>query len=115
MDARITRHGAKRVRQRLGVPRSAVKRSAEKALRDGIGHNEASGAVQGYIATLYNAYGGAANNIRIYNGFVYIFNENILITVLILPGELRKQAGYQQKRLRRRKDELHTDDQERQG
>ena len=100
-EAKITRHGAKRMRQRLGVPLSAVKRCADKALQEGVCHSDATGHLAGYISMLYNSYGGAANNIRVYNGFVYIFNNCVLITILTLPGEHRKQAQYQQKRLRR--------------
>ena len=100
-EVKITRHGAKRMRQRLGVPLSAVKRCADKALHEGVCHADATGHLAGYISKLYNAYGGAANNIRVYNEHVYIFNNSVLITILTLPGMYRKQAKYQQHRLRR--------------
>lgn len=94
----VTRHGAKRSRQRVGIPKKAVDRNAEQALTRGIGHSEARGRLRHYIEMLYARYDGNGNNIRIYNGFVYVFHDTILITVLNLPAEYRRSAEQQKNR-----------------
>lgn len=94
----VTRHGSKRVKQRVGIPKKAVERNAQKALICGIDHKHATGALQRYLAMLYNKYDGNGNNIRIYNDFVYVFHDEILITVLNLPPKYRRAALAQQRR-----------------
>lgn len=101
---RITFHGEQRLRKRAGLPKQAVRHNAELALEYGLDHRQARGALQRYLAMLYNRYNGTGNNIRVYNDFVYVFHNEILITVLNVPPEHRKAAMHQQKR--RREDEL---------
>lgn len=96
-DLRITRHGEKRTRQRVGIPKKAISRNAQKALDHGIGVSEATGKLKGYIEFLYAVNGGSANNIRIYNDKVYVFHNKVLVTVHNIPYEHRKQAIYQQR------------------
>lgn len=78
----ITRHGKKRIKQRLGkkVPLDV----AEKALKFGLKHEDATGSLKRYFDALYLAH-GTANNTRIYKHKVFIFNGDTLITVLELP------------------------------
>lgn len=96
----VSKHGAKRARQRVGIPKKAVDRMARTALERGIGHEEATGKLRDYIGWLYEKYDGNGNNIRVYGDKVYVFHDAILITVLNVPGEHRKAAMYQQERLR---------------
>lgn len=98
MTLQVSRHGRKRSVQRIGIPRKAVERNAQKALVDGIDHRHAVGALQRYLAMLYNRYDRNGNNIRVYHEFVYVFHDEILITVLCVPPNLRKAALRQQKR-----------------
>lgn len=95
----VSRHGDRRCRQRVGVPRKAVERAAQKALVYGIDHRTATGGLQRYLAALYNRYDGNGDNIKIYGDKVYVFHAELLITVLNLPSEYRKAAVSQQKRL----------------
>lgn len=101
MTTEITRHGRKRCRERMGISKRAVDRSAEMALQYGIGHREARGRLRHYIERLYNLKAGAGNNIRVYADKVYVFHDDILITVLNLPTEYRRTATEQQKRQNR--------------
>ena len=91
-ELQVSKHGAKRVRERVGLPKRAVERNAQRALEEGIGYREATGTLRRYISWLYELYDGNGNNIRIYGDKVWIFHDAILITVLNVPGEHRKAA-----------------------
>jgi nuclear transport factor 2 (NTF2) superfamily protein len=99
-ELQVSRHGERRARQRVGLPKRAVERNAQRALTEGIGYREASGALRRYIGWLYESYDGNGNNIRIYGDKVWIFHDAILITVLNVPGEHRKAAKWQQRKVR---------------
>lgn len=99
-ELQVSKHGAKRARQRVGLPKKAVERNAQRALAEGIGYREATGALRRYISWLYELYDGNGNNIRIYGDKVWIFHDSILITVLNVPGEHRKAAKWQQRKVR---------------
>lgn len=90
--ADVTRHGEKRIRQRVGINKKAVAKNADKALACGLDHNRAKGRLKHYIEWLYNKCGGTGNNIRVYNGYVYVFHDETLITILYLPNEYRRSA-----------------------
>lgn len=94
-DLKVSRHGERRARERVGLPKRAVERNAQRALTEGIGYREATGALRRYLGWLYERYDGNGNNIRIYGDKVWIFHDGILITVLNVPGEHRKAAKYQ--------------------
>lgn len=99
-ELQVSKHGAKRARERVGLPKRAVERNAQRALTEGIGYREATGALRRYISWLYELYDGNGNNIRIYNGYVYVFHDTLLITVLFVPLEHRKRADAAQKKRR---------------
>ena len=83
------------MRERVGLPKRAVERNAYRALTEGIGYREASGALRRYIL-----YDGNGNNIRIYGDKVWVFHDAILVTVLNVPSEHRKAAKFQQEKRR---------------
>lgn len=91
-EARITAHAQERGRQRLGLHRSALQRTADRVLAEGITHAEATGQLKRYIDRLYLSH-KPANAIRIYGEQVYIFHGVTLITVLPLPHNLRGLAA----------------------
>ena len=90
-DLTVTRHADRRIRQRVGLPRSAVTRNAQSALEHGLRHSDTRGGLHRYIQALYWKY-QSANNTRVYNGCVYIFHDDILITVFPLPQKYRGTA-----------------------
>ena len=96
---RVTRHGNNRARERIGIPKKAVERNAETALLFGLDISQSTGSLRRYLSALYERYDGAAGNIRVYGNFVYIFNYDILITVLNLPTEYRRAAVAQLKKV----------------
>lgn len=97
-NAEVTRHASKRIRQRIGIPKDAVERNADKALRSGVPRTEYGGQLRRYLDALYHRYACTANNILTYNDHVYVFSGGILITVLHLPSKYLKAAQAQQKK-----------------
>ena len=85
----VTKHGATRMRERVGLTKKNTDKFAEKALNLGIKHSETSGKLNKYITSLYFN-NKNANNIRVYNRNVYIFSNDKLITVLNLPKDFWK-------------------------
>lgn len=79
----ITDHGKERIK-RLGVSKKLAKDISDKAIQFGIKHENTTGSLKKYIDWLYFKE-KTANNIRIYNQKVFIFHDEILITVLNLP------------------------------
>jgi len=87
--AEITRHAAKRIRERQGIPKRASQKTADKALAEGLTYEDTSGSLRRFISALYLKR-GTANNIRIYCDQVYIFHDETLITVFPLPQKYRR-------------------------
>lgn len=96
-EVKVTYHGERRMRERLGIPRSAVKKTTEKALKYGVTVGETYGPFRNYLEHLYLTY-GTANNIRAYNHHVYVFAENVLITILNIPTKYVDAAESSQRR-----------------
>lgn len=97
MEAIVTRHGAARTKDRVGLSKKIADKNAQAALDCGVTHAETKGSLRRYIDGLYLSK-KAANNIRIYNHYVYIFQNNVLITVIDLPQKYRKLASQLQQK-----------------
>ena len=82
--ANITRHAKKRFKQRLGVHKGDANKNAKKALKYGIRHCDTEGSLNRYMTALFFR-NRTANNIRIWNGSVYLFSGEKLITVFHVP------------------------------
>lgn len=88
MQLIITRHAEQRIRKRLGVKRKAVEKIAIDAYTNGKSHSECKGNLKRYLdGQFLKEY--KATNMRVQNQMLYIFNDNTLITVLLLPDNLR--------------------------
>ena len=81
----ITDHAKDRIRERCGLPKKALERNAKNALEKGVRHNECIGTLRKYVDCLFLSHKNG-NNIRIYNNYSYIFCNDRLITVLLLPN-----------------------------
>jgi hypothetical protein len=86
---KITKHAAQRGNERLGLTNDSFVKLSAKALKKGIKHCDCKGQLKKYIDALYLKH-KTANNIRIYGEFVYLFCNEILITVFQLPVEFKK-------------------------
>lgn len=85
----LTNHGSERLCKRGGLKKKSLERVANKALEKGIRHSEATGSLKKYLDKLYLTH-RVANNMRVYAGKVYLFKENVLVTVLDLPSKYSK-------------------------
>ena len=93
-----TKHSVKRIRERMGINKKSTQKIAENALVHGIGQTDVKyGSLSKYLCSLYCT-NKTANNIKIYNQYVYIFIDEILITVYRLPNIYIEQAAKIQKR-----------------
>ena len=96
-EPRITKHGYKRVRERLGIPKNAVQKNAENAMKYGVQRTDVSGPLRRYLDAIYYDY-GTANNLRVYHRHVYIFCGEVLVTVLKVPYKYIDAADIAQRR-----------------
>lgn len=91
LTARLTKHGKKQVVLRCGFKgkRNAGKKAeklADRALNRGVTHTETKGRLNNYLNALYLKY-RKASNLRIFDRMVFVFDDDVLITVLYLPPE----------------------------
>ena len=89
---RVSRHADRRVRERVGVPRSAVKRMAAKARAEGIPRLDTKGSLRRYLDAIYHC-NEEADSIVVYNEKVWIFAGTTLITVLDLRHRYKNRAN----------------------
>jgi hypothetical protein len=94
-DIVLTNHAKKRLKQRLGLPKSACERAAQSAFDTGHKHSDAKGKARRYLDHLYLLYlqYEKANNIRVKGQHVYLFSGNVLVTVLNLPRSISRGFG----------------------
>jgi len=96
-EAYVTKHGTKRIRQRLGLNKKSVEKQAQKALNYGVSHKEATGKLCQYMNGVF-LLNYRPTNMRAYNRMLYLFREDKLITVLHLPNRYWAQADKLQQR-----------------
>lgn len=83
----VTKHAETRIKERLGVSKKISEKIADKALKNGISHRDCTGSLKKYVNKLYLSH-RKGTNIKVYNRKVFIFREDLLITVLELPKKL---------------------------
>ena len=88
---KVTQHGADRVRERVGVPKRAVARMADKAFADGAKHSDFAGSMRRYLDGVFLEHGNA-NNMRVYNQHLFLFAGATLITAWPVPQKYRSAA-----------------------
>lgn len=78
-----------RMRERCGLNKKAIERMANKAYIYGKEHRQTKGKLNKWITSVYfNSTTGS--EFRIYGDFLYIFNNDILVTVFRVPNNLLK-------------------------
>lgn len=80
----LTNHSKKRARQRSGVTKNNLDTMAGRAYREGIRHSNAIGELRTWMDAEYLKY-NSANNCRLYANKLYIFHNDILITIINAP------------------------------
>ena len=100
----LSNHAYTRMKERVGVGRKAAERLVSRAYEEGIDKEKARGSLFRYITGETRKACYRDNDIRIYGEMVYCFMDRseestILVTVLYIPGYLKKQAlGAQRRR-----------------
>jgi chromatin remodeling complex protein RSC6 len=84
----VTNHGRRRIKERCGIKAKGTGRLAKIAFSKGLSRSDVSGSLYKYIDYLYH-YNEQANNIRLYGDKVYIFCNEVLVTVLDTPKKYR--------------------------
>ena len=92
----VTDHSIKRTKSKLGISKKLADKNAQKALAFGITHAEAKNGLKKFLDKLYLS-NGAANNVRVYHHYVYLFHGSTLITIINLPRNLCKLSDQIQK------------------
>lgn len=84
----VTRHAEKRMHERLGLPRKAMKAEAERAASRGIHISETTGRLRKYLDLLHITY-RTGSDYRITPSGIYVITDGVLVTVLPVPQNLR--------------------------
>lgn len=89
----ITKHGRKRVGERLGLPKKAVDRQFALAIERGYPHNKTKGNLHKWITKTALSTPKATTCI-VYNNYLFVCSkwngELKLITVLPIPSNIQK-------------------------
>lgn len=92
MALKITRHGKNRMKERLGLPKRAIRRHLKIVLKDGLTHKEMNGSLLSYINWQVIKFKHKCNKPIVHGHHLYIFHNETLITVLELPTKLKALA-----------------------
>lgn len=88
--AALTHHGIQRGKERAGLDKRALEKTAAKAREDGLVAGDCSGRLRRYMDKMLIEHKGA--KCHIHGNHIYCFRGDVLITVLDLPHEHRKAA-----------------------
>lgn len=94
---KVSRHANERIRERCGANKKSVNRMAQNALERGLKHSETTGNLNKYLNGVFLKE-CKATDIRVYNGKVWLFTKDTLITVLQIPSNLTKDVEIQLKK-----------------
>ena len=94
----LTNHAKERINERCGLNKKSAKRLAIKALESGISHKDTVGSLNRYLTKLFFV-NTNANNIKLYGEYIFVFADELLITVMCLPNEYKKEVNKIRKRL----------------
>lgn len=107
-DRWVSIHAVRRIRQRLGIPKKAAQREAERALEGGR-IEDFRGGFRRHLDWLRHRHGNGANY-RITRNAIFAFQYGVLATVLTIPKQHRKSAAQQLKRLEAAAQETESND-----
>lgn len=88
---KLTKHSIARLEQRCGVSKKNAPKVAKRAFRTGITHAETHGNLHRFLDSLYLSQ-KKGTNMRIYGNAVFVFKEDVLITVINIPENLMKEV-----------------------
>lgn len=92
MKVELTRYGRKQMKERLGLPKRAMRRHMNIVISEGLRFKHLNGSLANYISWQVIKYHGKCNNPIVYGHHLYVLNNHTLITVLDLPTKLKPLA-----------------------
>lgn len=84
MIVELTKHAILRGRQRFNLSGKALQRTAQRAFETGLHHHHTKGKLRAWA---HRAICTNANHLRILGHQAFLFYDNLLITVLMVPQE----------------------------
>lgn len=87
---RCSKHAVKRMRERLGLNKRGAERELDRALK-GLHVDECNGKLRKWLENIRENHGGTAHY-RVTPTAVYVFQANVLVTVMLVPQEHAKRA-----------------------
>lgn len=89
----VTKHGSKRIKQRMGINLKSSEKQSELAIKNGLHPNEVKGRLKKWVEYTVLTY-GAKRYIIVYNGMAFIYAKEgmVLITVITLPQHIKRDA-----------------------
>lgn len=95
-----TRHGKKRIKERVGVPKSASSRQQELARERGLPHAKTSGRLSKWVTSVALNPNHTKGQYYIYNNNLFIYKTDKVVTVLPVPQNLRDLVVKQTKKMK---------------
>jgi len=90
-EIRCSKHAHKRLRKRCHIKADKSVEKVQEVYYYGVHRLQLKGSLRRYIDKLYFSH-GEVSSLFVYKDKVYIFIDRMLITVLPLPNNFRKQA-----------------------
>lgn len=91
--AKISKHAEQRLKERNGLGKKSYDRIVEKAYENGINHSQTKGNLHKWMSGLYQKYPRKGTEIKLYGDKAYIFVEQVLVTVLQIPNDIKKNMS----------------------
>ena len=88
MEVVVTQHADDRLKERLGLPKSARQSAAQRAFDKGKLHKEAKGKLKRYLDRCWLQH-RTSNNVRLYAEHIWFFADERLVTVYEIPKNMR--------------------------
>lgn len=85
----VTRHAADRMQERGGLNRKSIQRIANQVYSNGYPIERTKGRLRKWMYKISKS-NPSAQNLRIYGDKLYIFSNDVLITVFNIPNNLKK-------------------------
>lgn len=98
---RVSRHGEKRIRQRVGIPRRSVERLARVILERGTRREAHKGRLRRYLDRKYEgtvaSKKGSVIDVILYGGTIYVIADETILTAYKLPSKLVRRKRYRER------------------
>ena len=104
MSIIITSHSIKRAKQRCGIKKNSVEQQAERAYNEGLNRIDCVGNLRKWLDYIsdqegkHSTHDNNVNKFMIYGSYVWLFDNNVLVTVIDIPSHLMNSANAQRKR-----------------